>query len=124
MCIRDRDYTAFTQLPNGTTVKVIGTDGDWLKVILPEKIGYVYSLSLIHILDTWMFFKWIFKTFCAVLIVTNTWNIVMGIFDVGQSVVNSSAGAVSYTHLVPVKWNGCGGAIISTIGQKKLFCMR
>ena len=31
------DYTAFTQLPNGTTVKVIGTDGDWLKVILPEK---------------------------------------------------------------------------------------
>ena len=37
------DYTAFTQIPNGTTVKVIGTDGDWLKVILPEKVGYVYS---------------------------------------------------------------------------------
>ena len=37
------DYTAFTQLPNGTTVKVIGKDGDWLKVILPEKVGYVYS---------------------------------------------------------------------------------
>ena len=32
--------------------------------------------------------------FCAVLIVTNTWNIVMGIFDVGQSVVNSSAGVI------------------------------
>ena len=44
--------------------------------------------------DTWMFFKWIFKTFCAVIIVTNTWNIVMGIFDVGQSVVNSSAGVI------------------------------
>ena len=41
-----------------------------------------------------MFFKWIFKTFCAVLIVTNTWNIVMGIFDVGQSVVNSSVGVI------------------------------
>ena len=39
----EMDYTAFTQLPNGTTVKVIGTDGDWLKVILPEKVGYVYS---------------------------------------------------------------------------------
>lgn len=47
-----------------------------------------------HDVDTWMFFKWIFKTFCAVLIVTNTWNIVMGIFDVGQSVVNSSAGVI------------------------------
>ena len=48
----------------------------------------------LHDVDTWMFFKWIFKTFCAVLIVTNTWNIVMGIFDVGQSVVNSSAGVI------------------------------
>ena len=39
----EMDYAAFTQLPNGTTVRVIGTDGDWLKVILPEKVGYVYS---------------------------------------------------------------------------------
>ena len=37
------DHTAFTQLPNGTTVEVVGEDGDWLKIILPERIGYVYS---------------------------------------------------------------------------------
>ena len=37
------DHTAFTQLPNGTTVEVIGEDGDWLKIILPERIGYVHS---------------------------------------------------------------------------------
>ncbi len=37
------DHTAFAQLPNGTTVEVIGEDGDWLKIILPERIGYVYS---------------------------------------------------------------------------------
>lgn len=37
------DHTAFTQLPNGTTVEVIGKDGDWLKIILPERIGYVHS---------------------------------------------------------------------------------
>ena len=36
------DY-AFTQLPNGTVVEVIGTDGDWYMIRLPEKIGYVYS---------------------------------------------------------------------------------
>lgn len=53
-----------------------------------------YELIQLVTVDTWMFFKWIFKTFCAVLIVTNTWNIVMGIFDVGQSVVNSSAGVI------------------------------
>ena len=35
--------TAFTQLENGATVEVIGTDGDWVKVLLPERVGYVYS---------------------------------------------------------------------------------
>lgn len=35
-----------------------------------------------------------FKTACAVLIVTNTWNIVMGVFDVAQSVVNSASGII------------------------------
>ena len=37
------DKTAFTQLPNGTQVEVIGTEGDWVKVLLPERIGYVHS---------------------------------------------------------------------------------
>ena len=37
------DHTAFTQLPNGTTVEVVGEDGDWLKIVLPERIGYVHS---------------------------------------------------------------------------------
>ena len=36
----------------------------------------------------------VFKTFVAVLLVTNTWNIVMGVFDVTQSVVNQSAGVI------------------------------
>lgn len=37
------DNTAFTQLENGATVEVIGEDGDWIKVILPERVGYVHS---------------------------------------------------------------------------------
>ena len=37
------DKTAFTQLPNGTQVEVIGTDGNWVKILLPERIGYVHS---------------------------------------------------------------------------------
>ncbi len=63
-------------------------------VMCYELIQLVTEKNNMHDVDTWMFFKWIFKTFCAVLIVTNTWNIVMGIFDVGQSVVNSSAGVI------------------------------
>lgn len=37
------DNNAFTQLPNGTTVEVTGTDGDWIQVLLPERVGYVHS---------------------------------------------------------------------------------
>ncbi|WP_459350128.1 VirB6/TrbL-like conjugal transfer protein, CD1112 family [Veillonella absiana] len=41
-----------------------------------------------------MFFKWIFKTFVAVLILTNTFNIIMGIFDMSQHVVSNAAGVI------------------------------
>ena len=63
-------------------------------VMCYELIQLVTEKNNMHDVDTWMFFKWIFKTFCAVLIVTNTWNIVMGIFDIGQSVVSRSAGVI------------------------------
>ena len=40
------DNTAFTQLPNGTVVDVIGRDGDWVKILLPVRVGYVYGSYL------------------------------------------------------------------------------
>ena len=73
-------------------------------VILPIAgaiLAFVMTMELIQLIteknnmndvDTWMFFKWVFKTACAVLIVSNTWTIVMGVFDVAQSVVSSAAG--------------------------------
>ena len=51
-----------------------------------ELIQLIIEKNNLHDFDTWIFFKWIFKTFCAVLIVTNTWNIVMAVFDVAQNV--------------------------------------
>ncbi len=45
--------------------------------------------------ETWVFFKWTFKTFVAVMLIANTFNITMAIFDVAQHVVNASAGLVS-----------------------------
>ena len=63
-------------------------------VMCYELIQLIIEKNNLHDFDTWIFFKWIFKTFCAVLIVTNTWNIVMGIFDAAQSVVNGSAGVI------------------------------
>ena len=61
-------------------------------VMTLELIQLVTDRNNLHDIDTWMFFKWSFKTAAAVLIVTNTWNIVMGIFDAAQSVVNSAGG--------------------------------
>lgn len=45
--------------------------------------------------ETWIFFKWIFKTFVAVMLITNTFNITMAVFDVAQYVVNSSSGIIT-----------------------------
>ena len=59
-------------------------------VMTLELIQLITEKNNMHDVDTWMFFKWIFKTACAVLIVTNTWNIVMGVFEAAQSVVNLS----------------------------------
>ena len=64
-------------------------------VMTLELIKLITEKNNMHDVDTWMFFKWIFKTAAAVLIVTNTWNIVMGVFDVAQSVVSSAAGVIS-----------------------------
>jgi len=63
-------------------------------VMCYELIQLVIEKNNLHDFETFIFFKWIFKTFVAVLIVTNTWNIVMGVFDVTQSVVNQSAGVI------------------------------
>lgn len=63
-------------------------------VMCYELIQLIIEKNNLHDFDTWIFFKWIFKTFCAVLIVTNTWNIVMAVFDVAQNVVSQSAGVI------------------------------
>lgn len=63
-------------------------------VMTLELIQLITEKNNLHDIDTWMFFKWIFKTACAILIVTNTWTIVMGIFDAAQGIVNNAAGVI------------------------------
>lgn len=66
-------------------------------VMTYELIQMLIDHNNLHNFDTWIFFKWIFKTFVAVLILSNTFNIVMAVFDVAQSVVAQSAGLVQGT---------------------------
>jgi len=63
-------------------------------VMTMELLQLVLEKNNLQSFETWIFFKWIFKTFCAILIVTNTWDVIMGIFDAAQSVVRSAAGII------------------------------
>ena len=63
-------------------------------VMTYELIQMIMERNNMHDFETFMFFKWIFKTFIAITLVTNTWNIVMAVFDVAQSVVRSAAGVI------------------------------
>ena len=66
----------------------------------------------LHDLDYWIFFKWIFKTACAILILSNTFNIVMAVFDVAQRVVAQSAGVIpGSTDVFPGMLAGLGAGL-------------
>ena len=59
-----------------------------------ELIQLIIEKNNLHDLDYWIFFKWMFKTAAAILILSNTFNIVMAVFDVTQSVISRSAGLI------------------------------
>lgn len=63
-------------------------------VMTLELIQMITDKNNLHDVDTWMIFKWVFKSAAAILIVTNTWNIVMGVFDMTQSVVAQASGII------------------------------
>ncbi|MCD8195783.1 MAG: hypothetical protein LUE24_01200 [Lachnospiraceae bacterium] len=64
-------------------------------IVCYELIQLIIDHNNLANFETFIFFKWIFKTFLAVMLISNTFNITMAVFDVAQSVVNRSAGIVS-----------------------------
>ena len=66
-----------------------------------ELIQLLVERNNLHDLDYWIFFKWIFKTFCAILILSNTFNVVMAVFDLSQYVVQQSAGLIQGSTEIP-----------------------
>lgn len=85
----------FSMVQNLSETVIVPIAGMILAFVMTlELIQLIIDKNNLNDVDTWMFFKWIFKTAAAILIVTNTWNIVMGVFDVAQSVVNRAAGVI------------------------------
>ena len=69
--------------------------GGLLAIVMTiELIQMITDRNNLHDVDSWMIFKWVFKSAAAILIVTNTWPIVMGVFDMAQSMVARAAGVI------------------------------
>ena len=62
-----------------------------------ELIQLVIGHNNLANFETWIFWKWIFKTFVAVTLITNTMNITMAVFDVAQHVVSQAGGLIGGT---------------------------
>lgn len=85
----------FTMIQNLSNNVILPIAGAILAIVMTlELIQLITDRNNLNDMDTWMFFKWVFKSAAAVLIVSNTWTIVMGIFDAAQSVVNNAAGVI------------------------------
>ena len=64
-------------------------------VLCYELITMVTQKNNFHEFETYNIFLWIFKAYVAIYLVTNTFNITMAVFDVGQHIVNGAAGVIS-----------------------------
>lgn len=64
-------------------------------VLCYELISMLTEKNSMHEMDTWMFFRYFFKMWVAVYLVSNTFTITMAVFDVGQHVVNAAGRSIS-----------------------------
>ena len=64
-------------------------------IVFYELIQMLIEHNNLANFETWTFFKWVFKTFLAVTLISNTFNITMAVFDVAQQVISRSGGLIS-----------------------------
>ena len=85
----------FSMIQNLSNNVILPIAGIILALVMTmEFIRIIMDKNNMHDFDTWSILMWVFKTACAILIVSNTWNIGMAVFDVSQTVVNNAAGII------------------------------
>ena len=85
----------FSMIQNLSNSIMVPIAGVILAIVMTmELIQMITDKNNLHDVDTWMIFKWVFKSAVAIIIVSNTWNIVMSVFDMAQSVVAQAAGII------------------------------
>ena len=92
---QDWNSGVFNMLRSLSETVIVPIAGAILALIMCyELIQLIAEKNSMHDMDSWMLFRWVFKSAAAIILVSNTWNIVMGVFDLTQSVVNQSAGVI------------------------------
>ena len=92
---QDWNSGVFNMLRSLSETVIVPIAGAILALIMCyELIQLIAERNSMHDMDSWMLFRWVFKSAAAIILVSNTWNIVMGVFDLTQSVVNQSAGVI------------------------------
>lgn len=86
-------FSLIQNLSNSVIVPIAGMIITF--VLCYELITMLTEKNNMHEIDTWMFFKYFFKMWVAVYLVSNTFNIAMAVFDVGQHVVNAAGGVIN-----------------------------
>ena len=88
--------TVFNMIRNLSETVIVPIAGMIITFVLCyELITMITEKNNMHELDTFMVFKWIFKAYVAIYLVTNTFNITMAVFDLAQSVVSSAGGLIA-----------------------------
>ena len=87
-----RVYNMIKNLSDSVIVPIAGIV--LTAVMCYELIHMVIDRNSMHDFETFFFFKWIIKAFVAIMIVSHTWDIIMGVFDLAQNVVNRAAGVI------------------------------
>ncbi|MCD7920579.1 MAG: hypothetical protein LUG45_11055 [Clostridiales bacterium] len=85
----------FSMIQSVSESVIVPIAGIFLTIIACyELIQMIIDHNNLANFETWIFFKWVFKTFVAVMLITNCFNIAMAVFDVAQSVINSASGII------------------------------
>lgn len=112
----------FSMIQNVSETVIMPIAGIFLTFIACyELIQMIIEHNNLANFETWVFFKWIIKTFIAVTLISNTFTITMAVFDVSQHVVNQSAGIITGSTAIDGNAIAAMRATVEAMGVPALF---
>lgn len=87
--------TVFSMIQSISSTVIIPIASIIIALVLTyELINMIIEKNNMHEVDIWMIYRWVFKAFITIMLVSHTFEITMAIFEVGQSIVNSASAII------------------------------